>query len=234
MLQQAKNLFGPVGTVEDRNIDEIDRLDKVLTFATKLAALRVANVGDRSGWDIGLDYAKELLTPFAQLAQTWMLSRNGRVMPGGAPNAAAPAPPTAFDPYANPQAMRDHARSMNQSQPTRPPPAPGTAAPPNNANSQGASGSDDLLPLLQNYGALLLNALNSGMPGCDFAEHLSQLFGNAAHGVIAALGEDSLAQTLLSIPEFAVFGEVRLRRFAHEFINFEEILAEEQAEAVGG
>jgi hypothetical protein len=29
---------------------------------------------------------------------------------------------------------------------------------------------------------------------------------------------------MLSIPEFAHFGESRIRRFTHEFVNFEEIM----------
>jgi hypothetical protein len=236
LLEQAKNLFAaPAGAAENRNGDEIDRLDKVLGFAQKLAALRVHS-GERSGWEVGLDYTRELLSPLTQLAQTWMLSRTGRMPPGTVPNAAAPAAAGPFDPYANPQAMRDHARAMNQSRsqtpPTQPPPAtPETAPPSNSANSQAGSAPDELLPLLQNYGTLLLNALNSGMPGYDFADHLSQLFGTATQAMIAARGEDSLTQTLLSIREFAVFGEVRLRRFVSEFIHFEEILTEEQAAA---
>ena len=122
-------------------------------------------------------------------------------------------------------------RREASSRPSPPPATPETAPPSNSANSQAGSAPDELLPLLQNYGTLLLNALNSGMPGYDFADHLSQLFGTATQAMIAARGEDSLTQTLLSIREFAVFGEVRLRRFAYEFIHFDEILAEEQAGA---
>jgi hypothetical protein len=63
------------------------------------------------------------------------------------------------------------------------------------------------------------------------ADHLSALFGNATHAMIAARGEDNLTQTLLSMPEFAIFGEIRLRKFCYEFCNFEQVLDQEQAAA---
>jgi hypothetical protein len=243
MLKSAKELFA-LGDRPARDHDEIDRLDRVLGFAQKLAALPVRNSGDQSGWDVGLSYVRELISPISQLANTWMLTRKGaNVPPGAFPAAAKPAAPAAFDPYANPEAMRQHARAMT------PQPAPAAAAAPapqnanpsvpavaalDGANPQTAPMSDGLSPLLQNYGGLVLNALNGGMPGYDFADHLAQLFGIATHAAIASQGEDGLTQALLAVPEFAVFGEARLRKFAHEFIEFETILErEEQEQAVG-
>jgi hypothetical protein len=71
--------------------------------------------------------------------------------------------------------------------------------------------------------------LNSGTPGYDFADHIVGLTGNAAHAMICVHGEDALVQTMLSIPEIALFGEQRLRTFTKEFVNYEQCL--EQAAA---
>jgi hypothetical protein len=42
--------------------------------------------------------------------------------------------------------------------------------------------------------------------------------------MIASQGEDALTQTMLGLPELALFGEARLRKFSFEFVHFEEIL----------
>jgi hypothetical protein len=89
---------------------------------------------------------------------------------------------------------------------------------------------NDLLVLFQQYGALVLQALNGGMPGYDFADHITELTGNATHAMISAHGEDALVHTMLSIPEIALFGEQRLRSFTKEFINFEQYLEQASQE----
>jgi len=81
------------------------------------------------------------------------------------------------------------------------------------------------------YGGLVINALNNGTRGCDFGEWLSRGFGTATHATIAGSGEDGLTQSMLSLPELAIFGEARLRKFSYEFIHYEEILdAEEETD----
>jgi len=101
----------------------------------------------------------------------------------------------------------------------------GASAPPPQSP---ASPNEMLLPLLQNYGGLIQNALNGGVPGYDFADNVASLFGNATHAMIANHGEQVLAENMLAIPELAMFGEFRLRRFAHEFVNYEEFLDQEE------
>ena len=44
--------------------------------------------------------------------------------------------------------------------------------------------------------------------------------------MISAQGEQALITAALGIPELAMFGEPRLRTFAHEFIHYEELLAQ--------
>jgi len=67
------------------------------------------------------------------------------------------------------------------------------------------------MKLLGAYGGLVINALNNGTRGCDFAEWLSRGFGTATHATIAGSGEDGLTHSMMSLPELAIFGEARLR-----------------------
>jgi len=48
--------------------------------------------------------------------------------------------------------------------------------------------------------------------------------------MIAGQGEDTLTQAMLSIPELKLFGEARLKKFAYEFVHYEEILDAESNE----
>jgi hypothetical protein len=96
-------------------------------------------------------------------------------------------------------------------------------APPNGTASSGAP-PNDLLTTFQMYGGLVVQALNGGVPGYDFADHITALTGNVTHAMISAHGEDALVHTMLSIPEIALFGESRLRTFTKEFINYEAYL----------
>ena len=92
---------------------------------------------------------------------------------------------------------------------------------------------NELMPLLQAYGGLVLNALNTQVPGFEFADNLVRLFGGATHASIANYGEQVLANSMLQIPELRLFGEGRVRKFAHEFVNFEQYLEEQDDEMDG-
>ena len=113
LMATAKDLFAPAaGPEAPRN--HIAELDQILGFAQKLASLRTGNSGERSGWDIGLDFAKELSQPLIQLITNFMSlrmqSQRGAVPFG--PGAFPAAPVGAFDPYANPELLRQHARGL--------------------------------------------------------------------------------------------------------------------------
>ena len=233
LMQQAKELFAPppAEVRGEPERDEIDRLDKVLGFAQKLAAIRVPNAGNRSNWDIGLEFARELGTPLMQMVNNFMVLRSqakGAPQPG-VPSAAAAAAPASFDPYANPDALRQHARNVNAQGATPPPAASGdhgaaASAATASAAPQGTPAPNEIVALLANYGGLILNALNTGVDGAEFADNISRLFGGATYALVANHGEDLLTQSMLSMPELAMFGESRLRKFAYEFVHFEEIL----------
>jgi hypothetical protein len=235
VLQQAKNLFAPASESERSN-DQIEQLDRVLEFAQKLAALR-AGAGDRSGWDIGLDYGKELAIPILGMIQNFMALRMHGAIPAqvAAPGMAPAVTPAAFDPYRDSARMREHARTMNAQAATAPASAgPGQSVPPGappNFAAQAPAQPNEVMQLLSAYGGLVINALNNGTRGCDFAEWLSRGFGTATHATIVGVGEDALTQSMLSVPELAIFGEARLRKFSYEFIHYEEILdAEEETD----
>jgi hypothetical protein len=249
-MARAKELFAPAtGPEAPRN--HIAELDQILGFAQKLASIQTANGAERGGWDVGLDFTKELGGPLLQTLNNFMLLRSqpprGAMMQPPAPGGF-PAAPAAFDPYANPEVLRQHARTLNN----QPPGAAPTAIPPqpnqgssawaaaaaasvaSSANpAQAPAGSTDgpqghapneITGLLMQSGGLVLAALNNGTLGSEFAVSVSELFGNGMIADIANYGEDVLTQTMLAFPEFARFGESRIRRFTHEFINYEQFL----------
>jgi hypothetical protein len=248
VLRQAKDLFAAPERNAEPARNHIAELDQILGFAQKLSALRVTNSGgDRSGWDVGLDFVRELgpniVQPTLQFISNLMVLNKGGVMPQPAGTPGATPMPTAFDPYSRPDLLRQHAQNLNRQAATttagaNPPAAPnqeqgapagvapagmeqGSSAPP---AGQGTAAPNELLTLLQSYGGLILGALNNGTPGYEFADNVARLFGTATVAMISTHGEQLLADTMLSVPELAMFGESRLRRFCHEFVHFEEFL----------
>jgi hypothetical protein len=182
-----------------------------------------------------LDYARELGQPILQLIGNAMALRSGGAapaMPGGTP--AAPAALHAFNPYSDQMAMREHSRRMNAQaaaaplppQPSSAPPANGQQSPLNGAD--GLPGANEILPLLAQFGGLVVNALNGNVAGHYFARNVSELVGVGTHAMIARHGEDVLAASMMSFPEMSMFGEARLRKFAFEFVHYEELLANEE------
>lgn len=195
----------------DDRPDDLDRFDKILGIVDRLQGFRGGGAGHRSGWDVGLDYARELAVPALQTLNNFMALKNGKpptplTTPGSAGTGAA------FDPYRDQAALRAHAATLNH----QPPGAPGGAAPPVIGN--------ELMPVIQQYGSLVVNALNNGTPGYDFADYLCGLLGTGAHAMLSAQGEQTLVSTAMMVPELAMFGELRLKTFCHEFINYEKFL----------
>jgi hypothetical protein len=75
-----------------------------------------------------------------------------------------------------------------------------------------------------------VNALNGNIGGHHFARNVAELVGVGTHAMIANHGESVLAANMMAVPELAMFGEARLRKFAYEFVHYEEILANEEEE----
>jgi hypothetical protein len=236
LLETAKGLFSPPA-------DDLANIDRLLGIADKLASLRGGGGGGRgsqSGWNLGLDYVRELapLVPyFGSFFGLRVPGTGAAPAPGAAGTAAASPQPTAFDPYQRPDLARQHAQSLNGFAAAQAAAAasPGAAAAPPpvasasiNGTASAAASPNDLLATFQMYGGLVVQALNSGVPGYDFADHITALTGNVTHAMIAAHGEDALVRTMMSIPEIALFGEPRLRTFTKEFLNYEAYLSEEE------
>ena len=225
-LKQAKELFSPPQ-------DDLAHIDRLLGVADKLSGLRGGGAGGpRSAWDVGLDYVRELVPLAPYLGKLLGLRIPGvGAMPAGTATAATPPRPAAFDPYQRPDLLQQHAHALNGAAPAAAtaPPLPGAAPPamaPANGATPSAAPSNDLLAVFRQYGALVVQALNNGTPGYDFADHMTGLLGTSTHAMIAAHGEDALVAVMKSIPEIALFGEPRLRAFTTEFINFERYLDE--------
>jgi len=248
-LERAQKILAP--QTNAAAVDDLTRFEKFLSVADRLAGWR-GGTGGRSGWDTALDFTKELaptvIQPLMGIINNALLLRS---QAKGAPAGAAPlsfaASPVAFDPYANPSAAAAYAQTL-RNQPAGPAPTsapasaaspgvpPATAAPQNmpagsvsNGNGQPAS---ELMGLLQAYGGVVVNSLNTGSRGCDFAQWLADGFGTATHAMIAQQGEVALVQSMMATPELAMFGEARLKRFAAEFINYEQILDAENEETI--
>jgi hypothetical protein len=66
--------------------------------------------------------------------------------------------------------------------------------------------------------------LNAAVPGFEFADNVARLFGAATVASISNYGEQVLADSMLQVPELRMFGEGRVRKFAHEFVNYESYL----------
>lgn len=192
----------------------LENVDKIFSVMDRFQGLRGGG-GRRTGWDIGLDYARELVVPGLQTLNNFLAMRTGKPI---TPITPTPAP-GAFDPYANPQALRQHAQAL-----TTPPQAAAPAAPGAPAAPPAAAPGNELVAVLQQYGSLVVNALNNGTPGYDFADYLCGLLGTATHAMLSGQGEPALLQTAMSVPELSMFGEPRLRTFIHEFVCYEQFL----------
>lgn len=244
VLKQARELFAPAGSPahQQSGSDEIDRLDKVLGFAQKLAGLRIPGGGDRSGWELALEAGKDIGLPLAQMIGNLIALRTtgkpAASSVAGSPATAA-AMPEAFNPYERPDLMQAHSRAMNAQVQAAASASPASAFPRQAPPGQPANsapiitpppGNSELLALLQNYGGLVVGALNNNMPGYNFAASLTHLVGTGTHAMICSHGQDALLQAMFSIPEIAMFGEMRVKRFVHEFVNYESYQDETEDE----
>jgi hypothetical protein len=237
VMQQAKELFTPAEPAQPAPTDDFARFERFLSVADRLAGWRGGG-GRRSGWEVGLDFARELgptvVQPVLQLINNVMVlkSQASGALRGTAP-ASAPAP-AAFDPYANPEMLKQHARAVNAqpaASPSQEPTMAGTASQPA-APAAGAPPQppNELAGLIQAYGGLILNHLNAGTPGYVFADWITGLLGTATHVQITAQGEPALLAALLAEPQISFYGEERLKTFVHEFIHYQEYQEEEEEE----
>jgi hypothetical protein len=211
-------------------VDGLSQFREIFSFALDLIDTRDGRGGGgrRSGWDIGLDIVKEggqqVLQPVLNFVQSMMVLRNQGAGATPPVPSMAPTPPSAFDPYRNPQATRAYANTLNTQQsqqqqppagqqPASPPPPPSPAPPP--PPPEGVN--QELFALFTQYGGLIVNALNNSTPGFEVADYVSGLLGTATHAAIVRHGEAAILQTMSAFPDIAMFGEPRLQQFVHEF-----------------
>jgi hypothetical protein len=228
--EQRKNEFEWIKLLlvdREKNTNQFAQFRDVFGFAREIMQAS-GGAGRRSGWDVAYDVGRDIGLPLIQTLGTTIsnimaLRRNGVPTVPNPPGMVPPAAPAgAFDPYRDQQALRAHSQALAAQQP-QPQPQPPPPPPP-------APGNNELVNLLSQYGGLVINALNSGTRGFDFADYVAGLLGVATHATIAGQGEDTLVTTMLSIPELAIFGEPRLRTFAHEFCHYQEFLEADEEE----
>ena len=211
---------------------DVEKISKIYSLAQQIFGDRPN--GRRTGWDIGYDLARDVALPainsIGSIFTNIMALRRGGT-PAMVPGASTPTPVpmAAFDPYRDRDAAAAYAASIrNQTSPPAPAPAPAATPPPPTTQAAppqppgSAPPNGQIFEIFQQYGNLVLNAINNGTPGWVFADNLVGLLGTATHAMIAQHGEPALVDAMKSIAEFAVFGEARLATFVHQFIFFEE------------
>lgn len=236
-LEYTKLLLSTQQQQANPTKSQFSEFREIIAFARELLG-SAGGHGRRSGWDTGLEIARDVALPAIQsLGATItniMALRNGQPPVAGAPGT--PAHPAAFDPYANPAARSAYAQTLaHQPQPTPapapappPPPGPQPAAPGQPPPGDPGDAQNQLLGLFSQYGNLIIGHLNSGTPGYDFAAMITDLMGTATHAMIATQGEEMLWSTMMRIPEMAMFGEARLREFVHQFVNYQQFFDQQE------
>jgi hypothetical protein len=215
---------------EEKGDDDLAKLEKLMNVASRLAEMGPR--GGRRGWaEIALDAGREIGVPLLGTIQNIFALQKGQ------PAAAAQAVPQrmpGFDPYARPDLGRQAAQQMAaQNPPPQPQPNPAPVPQPAPPVAGQANAPAELVTTLQTYGGVVLGALNSGQGGAVFADNLVNMFGAATHASIANFGIEAMVASMLAVPQIALFGEPKLRQFAFEFVNFEEILEQEEEESKG-
>jgi hypothetical protein len=193
---------------------------EIIGFARELLG---ASGGKRSGWETGLEIAKEVALPalnsIGGLITNIMALRNGGGGPQAAPGATPARPPAAFDPYRNPNAARAWAAQQPQ-----PAPAPAPAPTPPSPQPAPSDIESALLQDMRQYGGLIVTHLNNNTAGFDFADYVAGLLGAGVVANISASGEPMLVRVMMQIPEIAIFGESRIKQFVNEFVHYQEFI----------
>lgn len=231
LMGMMERIANPRGGGDTHGGDEMTRFNSMLDMVSKVSEL-TGRGGRRSGWDVGLDYVREIVPPVMGTLQQilpWM--RRGPTAAPAAAGQTAPAMPAVFDPYQNPAAMRAYSEQMRNPPPATAQPQPGA---PGTAAAPGPPPPSELAGVLRQYSAIVVNAMNNGTDGADFADWLTGLLGAQTHALLSQPGEEILTGTMMQIPEIAIFGAVKLRAFAHNFCHYEEVLDAREKQGDGG
>lgn len=237
-MEMFKMLLESQKTNAASGSDDSD-LDKLIKWKTALPELFGRGRGnsgedrEKSTAEIVLDGVKEVGLPILGIISQVIQNRTG----------AVPIVPV------NVEQARQAAGMGGQPQPQQPQqlsPAnvismPQNSNVPNNTNAPAATGDTGLVMLqayLVNYGMMIINAFKSGQTGVDVGQYikgLAPMIGEDVYEIIKAQGKDKLLAAMKSVPEFwqqtgVLYGESRVQQFVEDFIDFEEILAEDDKE----
>lgn len=229
----------------NKNDDGGDRLREVVEIAKMIKGPAAP---EQSTTERIVDKGIELLMPIANIIQNvtgMKASQMGMGLnptPAGHPNANMPralinnpqGTPTGGDNF-----NRNTVTSENRSDPSKTLPSnfggfntPQTGV--DGTPALGVSGTPDpndagVIQAVQQYGAMILQALNASKEGWEFAEDVSRLFGDMVIQSVARHGTDSLIRGMKQVPEFwtvidASYGEAHMRKWCDEFINYKAIV----------
>ena len=83
--------------------------------------------------------------------------------------------------------------------------------------------------LLGQAGGMIVEFMKQDRDGVDLAQHIVGLYTKVAHAQIASVGEDRLMAEIVAFAplwnQLSVFGEPAVRKFVHEFVDYENLLA---------
>lgn len=222
--------------------DEGDRLKQVVEIAKMIKgnAPPETSVAERL-----MDKGIELLLPVTNIIANITGIKAGQVNggignnPAGHPIAIGQGTPTGGDnfngnnlargnqnPRTPPLSPSVH-QSLTEDFSSTGTPTPGVSA----ENSAQIPNDAALVMPIQQYGALIINSLNKGEEGWEFAEQVAKLFGDMIIKSVANLGVDNIIRGMKLVPEFwnavgPTYGEAHMRKWCEEFINYKRIIAE--------
>ncbi len=203
--ENSKMMIEAIKEMKGQGKDPLDSIDKILGITEKI---RDAGGGDnvkRGTTEILVDAARDILPAvFGNIRDMMVLAKMG-------PQGLGVTPSQQPQQQAQPQAQA----------------TPGLPA---------AQGDDivELVTVLQQVKVILMKNIMDGKDGVDVADQMVGLFGMPAHAAIAKHGEEKLLEAAKSIPDFwnplvQAYGEEYLVNWVHEFVNFKDIMAAEEA-----
>lgn len=216
--------------------DELDKLSRLLAFAREIRG-GGGHGAERSGWDVAVDVAREVASPlltalgnlFAMKMQNPM---QAPMQMGNQPNPSNQVnlnvkqlPVGGVGVVSNPSNLPNSVNSSNQVN------QPNPSNQPNLVGSEITPEIQQLIPLIHQYGNLIITNGLQAKKGYEFAEDLIAMMGNAPYLMVAKYGEDTLIQAMKAVPEFwntvdVAFGEHYVKQWVSDFIHYEERIAE--------
>jgi len=95
-----------------------------------------------------------------------------------------------------------------------------------------------IINTINQYGDMILQALNAGKEGWEFADNIAGVFGDIVVQTVAKHGTDNLIRGMKLVPQFwgiieNSYGEAHMRKWCDEFINYKKIVAEMENDGDG-